>query len=134
MGSPTVLVFGGDLGFVLALAHELSNRHVATILARTAREAGALLTRFRLNPDLLVIDRSSPDASSSAERLMKKRPEVKIIGIVSDGYACEKLANQLVATFRDPDDTGPERISHCAAVIEQLLRAHLRLIQDARET
>lgn len=123
MGSPIVLVFGGDLGFVLALAHELSNRNLITIPVRTARDARSLTTRFRLNPDVLVIDCSIPDASSFAEQIMKERPEVKIIGIISDSYDCKKLANQLVATFRDPDETGPELICYCASVIERLLRA-----------
>jgi hypothetical protein len=131
MGLPTVLIFGGDLGFVLALAHDLGKRHLGTIPVRTAREARSVMVRFQLTPDLLVIDCSSLDACSFAERLMKKRLEVKVIGIVFEGYGCEELASRLVATFRDPDDTGPERISDCAAVIERLLRAQLRLVQNA---
>jgi hypothetical protein len=134
MGSPTVLFLDGDLGFVLALSLELSKRHVIAFPGRTASEAWSLMTRFQLRPDLLVIDCSSPDACSFAESVIKERPDLKIIGIVSERYHCEECANRLAATFRDPEDQAPELIPNCADTIQRLLRGHLHVVQNTGET
>lgn len=133
MGSPTVLFFDGDLGFVLALSLELSKRHVAAFPGRTANEAWSMMARFQLSPDLLVIDCSSPDACSFAESILKERPDVKIIGVVSERSHCEECATRLVATFRDPEDQAPERIPNCADIIQRLLRGDLHVVQNMGE-
>jgi hypothetical protein len=133
MGSPTVVFLDGDLGFVLALSLELSKRHVAAFPGRTSSEAWSMMTRFQLSPDLLVIDCSSPDACSFAESIIKERPDVKVIGVISEGYPCEECASRLAATFRDPEDQAPERIPNCADIIQRLLRGNLHVVQNTGE-
>ena len=131
MASPTVLVLDGELGFMFALSQELSKRHIGALPARTAREARALIVRFRLDPDVLVISCASPGACSFAESVAKQRQDVDIIGIVSDRYQCKKCAGRLAATFRDPEDEAPERILYCADVIQALLREQRRRSRQA---
>ena len=131
---PTALILNGDLGFVLALCHELSNRHVAIFPFGTASEARSIMGRYRLSPDVLVIDCSYPGACSFAEGIAKGRPEVKIVGIVSKRYHCKKCANWLAVTLRDPDDTAPERIPHCVEVVWGLLKNRIRFIRNPGET
>jgi hypothetical protein len=128
---PTALILDGDLGFVLALSHELSNRHVAAFPVRTASEGRSMLTRFRLRPDVLVVDCSYPGACSFAEGIAKECPELKIIAIVSTRYQCKNCAERLAVTLRDPDDTAPERIPHCAEVVCGLLKKRIRFIRNA---
>src|SRR5689334_1499966 len=110
MASSTVLILGGDLGFVFALSQELTKRNISAFPARTAREARSMIARFRLDPDVVVIDCKSPDACSFAEGVAKERRDVEIIGIVCEHYYCKECAERLAATFRDPDDEAPDRI------------------------
>ena len=122
MSSPTVLVLNGELGFMFALSLELTRRQISVVPARTAREARSSIAKFGLEPDLLLINCSSPGACALADEISKGRREIRVIAIVSDRYHCNKCADRLAARFRDPDDKSPERIPHCAAVIERLLK------------
>lgn len=134
MPLPTVLILAGDLGFMLALSQELTKRRVSAYPAQTVRRARSMITRLPLDPDMLVIDCSIPGACAVAEGVAKKRPDLKLIGIVSARYQCKKCAERLVVTLRDPDDTAPERILHCADVVQGLLRKRVRFIRNAGET
>lgn len=126
MDSPTVLVLGGELGFMVALSVELNKRHIAVVPARTVREARSTLTRFRLSPHVLLINCSSPGACTLAEDLVKLRRDVRIIGMISERYQCKKCAHRLAAQLRDPEDQAPDRIPHCADIIETLVREQER--------
>ena len=117
----TVLILDDDLGFIFALAQELNDRHISAFPARTAREGHSIIRDLRLDPDLLVIDCSSPGACSFAGEVAKESVDVKIVGLVSEHFQCKECAERLVTTFRDPDDGAPDRISYCANVIEALL-------------
>jgi cobyrinic acid a,c-diamide synthase len=131
MAQPTVLVLDGELGFMFALSQELSKRHIAAFPSRTAREARSLITRFRLEPEVLVINCGSPGACALAEGVAKERRDVQIIGVISDRFQCRKCAALLAAQFRDPEDQSPERIPHCADVIQALLREQRRRARHA---
>jgi DNA-binding NtrC family response regulator len=122
MARPTVLVLDGELGFVFALSVELSKRHIPVFPARTAREARNTISRFQLDPDLLVINCSSPGACALAAETAKHRPDVQVIAMVSEHYQCRNCARLVAAQFRYPEDQEPERIPHCADVIEALLK------------
>ena len=111
---------------MFALSQELSKRNIAPFPARTAREARLMISRFRLDPDLLVINCGSPGACSFAEELLKQRRDVQIVGVVSERYQCRKCASRLAAQFRDPDDEAPERIPYCADVIQALVKEQRR--------
>src|SRR5579872_5178348 len=119
MAQPTVLVLDGEPGFMFALSQELSKRHIAAFPARTVREARSMITKFRLDPDLLVINCGSPGACACAEGIAKERQDVEIIAIVTDRYQCKKCAQRLAAQLRAPEDEAPERIPHCADLIQE---------------
>ena len=132
MSASTALILDADLGFMLALSEELTKRDVTAYPARTVREARSLITRFRLDPEVVVIDCTSREACSFAEGIAEQGGNVEIIGIVSAQYQCDEFPQRLAATFCHPDDEAPERISHCADVVQTLLRK-MRLIRSARK-
>ena len=125
MPPSTVLILGGELGFMLALSQELTKRSISAYPARTAREARLMISRFQLNPDVLVINCGSPDACSFAEGLAKEHLDVEIIGIASERYQCLECADRLAATLHSSDEEAPERIPHCANVVQRLLSKQL---------
>jgi len=121
MAPPTVLVLDAGLGFAFALSLEMSTRHITALAARTALEARTMITHSQAEPHVVVINCKRPGACSFAEAVAKEYRDVKVVGIVSGRYQCRKCRGRLAATFRDPDDTAPERIAHCADVIQRLL-------------
>jgi hypothetical protein len=125
MAAPVVLMLDGDVGFMLALSQELTARYISSYPACTVREARSMLRRFRLAPDVLVIDCTVPGACSFAEGMAEKRRSLGILGIVSAGHQCEECAELLAKTLSKMDDTSPERIPFCADVIQQVLRRGL---------
>ena len=125
------MVLGSDVGFMLALSQELSERQIAVIPSRSVREAQLLLAEFRLSLDLLLMHCSRPGACAYAEEMAKARPHVKIVGIVSERHRCRKCAERLTAQFRDPEDRDPARIAYCANVIKALVREQGRGNRDA---
>ena len=129
MASPTVLVLGGELGFMFALSVELSRRQISLYPTRTAREARTTLARHKFDPDVLIINCGSPGACTLAEEVAKRRPDVRIVAIVSDTYQCKKCGDRVAARFRE--DEGPARIRHCADVIEGLVQEQLRQSRQA---
>lgn len=116
-----VLLLDNDLGFAIALSEELQRREIAGIPAASLPEAETLLGKFRLNPDLVIVNCALPKACAFAESVAAQRPGVKLLGITSERHQCRECAGQMAATFRDPEDRGPEKIAHCAGVIETLL-------------
>lgn|SRR5579872_6667708 len=131
MAQPTVLVLDGELGFMFALSQELSKRQMVAFPSRTVREARSMITGFRLEPDLVVINCGSPGACAFAESIAKEGRDVQIIGIVSDRSQCKKCANLLAARFQDPEDQAPDRIPHCADVIQELVKEQRRRARHA---
>ena len=131
MAEPTVLVLDRELGFMFALSQELSKRHIAAFPARTAQEARSMISRFQLEPDVLIINCERPGACTFAQEVAREGRGVQIVAIVSDGHHCKRCADGVVAQFREPDDEAPERIPHCADVIEALLREQRRRTRRA---
>ena len=126
MAPPTVLVLDGELGFMFALSQELSKRHIAAFPARTVREAQSMIAHFRLEPGVLVINCGSPGVCAFAEGVVKERRDVQIVAMVSDRSQCKRCAPLLAAQLRDPEDQAPERIPHCADIIQDLVREQRR--------
>ena len=122
MAAPIVLMLDGDVGFMFALSQEVTARGISAYPARTVREARSMLQRFRIAPDVLVIDCAVPGACSFVKRVAEQRGSLAILGIVSTGHRCEECAELLAKTLFKPDDTSPERIPYCADVIQHLLR------------
>jgi|SRR5215472_7581903 len=122
MAAPVVLMLDGDVGFMFALSQELTARDISAYPASTVREARSMLRRFKLAPDVLIIDCSVPGACSFAEGMAEQLRSLGILGIVSDGYQCEQCAELLARTLSKPDDTSPDRVLFCADMIHQLLR------------
>jgi hypothetical protein len=122
MAAPVVLMLDGDVGFMFALSQELTARDISAYPASTVREARSMLRRFKLAPDVLIIDCSVPGACSFAEGMAEQLRSLGILGIVSDGYQCEQCAALLARTLSKPDDTSPDRVLFCADMIQQLLR------------
>ena len=81
-----------------------------------------MIIRFRLAPDVLIIDCSIRNACSLVQQIAETHRNVKIIGIVSARSECKQCAKQLATRLRDPDDVASDRIPHCADLIEPLLR------------
>ena len=121
MSSPTALVLDGELGFVFALSMELSKRHISVFPARTAREARSTVERFRLRPDILLINCGSPGACTLAEELATQHKGIRVVAMISERFQCKKCAGRLAARLRDPEDALPAGIPHCADVIEALV-------------
>ena len=129
MAQPTVLVLDGELGFMFALSHELSKRHIAAIPSRTVREARSMISRFHLEPDLVVINCGCPGACAFAEGVAKERRDVQIVAIVSERHQCGKCGERLAARFRE--DEAPDQIPHFADVIQELVRERRRRASHA---
>ena len=125
MAGPIVLMLDGDVGFMFALSQELTARGISPYPARSVREARSMLRRFRLAPDVLVIDCTLPGGCSFAEGVAEQLGSLAVLGIVSAGHQCEECAELLAKTLFKPDDTSPGRIPYCADVIQQLRRKRL---------
>jgi|SRR5581483_4115113 len=131
MAPPTVLVLDGELGFMFALSQELSKRHIAAFPARTVRDAQSMIAHFRLEPAVLVINCGSPGVCAFAESVAKERRDLQIVTYVRDRSKCKKCAPLRAAELRDPEDQAPERIPHCADIIEALVREQRRRAHHA---
>ena len=121
MAAPVVLILDADVGFMFALSQELFTRGMSAYPAGTVREARSMLQRFRLTPDVLVINCALPGACSFAQGVAAQVGSLAILGIVSASHRCEECAELLAKTLSKPDDTSPERIPYCADVIQQVL-------------
>lgn len=130
---PTILVLDSELGFLLALSHELSRRHMAAFPACSVREAEALIAHYQLRLDVVVVNCARPGVCGFAEAVCKKHPETQVVGIVSERHQCRQCAPRLAVTMRDPEDRGPERIGHCADVIQMLVKGYRRRAHRAGE-
>ena len=122
----TILVLDSELGFMLALSQELSRRQIASFPSRTVAEARDLVAQFRLKLDVMVLHCGRPGACSFCEALVKDHPGMQVVGIVSERHQCRQCASRLAAKLLDPEDRGPERIAHCADVIQLLVKGHKR--------
>jgi hypothetical protein len=118
----TILVLDSELGFLFAISHELAQREISAFPARSVAEARDLIEHFPLQLDLLVLNCSYTGACGLAQELGKKNPALKVIAIAALGHTCGGCADLISAHFHDPDDREPKRISHCADVIEMLVR------------
>ncbi len=118
--APIVLVLDSDLGFTFALSQELGNRNITALPARAIPEARNMLKRFRVALGVLVINCGSPGACTFVDEVAEMRPDARIIGIVTEDNNCQSCADRLTARF-DDRDRAPERIPHCADVIQSLL-------------
>jgi hypothetical protein len=125
MASSAVLIFDDELGFLFALSEELGKRAIAAYPARTIKETESLIARLRLKPALLVINCRRRGACAFAEAISKHWRELRIVALVSASSSCRKCGERVVAQLRDPEDKTPERIPHCADVIQDLLRKGL---------
>jgi DNA-binding NtrC family response regulator len=132
MAPPTVLVLDGDLGFLFALSHELSRRHIHTVPARTYHEAHSILIRLQLEPDLLVVDCSAPGACRLIKEMARKQPGMPIVAFVSEHQDCSECADRLSARLRDPEDKTADRISYCIDVVTRLVREQALFLVRAR--
>ncbi len=118
-----------ELGYMVALAEELRKRDVAAFPARTVRDAQALLTKFRLRPDVMVVNCACAGASSFVRSLSKSAAGVQIVAITSGRRNCRECGQVLAAMFRHPEDRQLDGVERCAGVIQVLvkqLRRHAR--------
>ena len=122
MSPPTALILDGDLGLALALARELTRRHISAFPAFTIREARSMLASFHLGLDGLVINCSFRGACFFIEQIAKEHGRAKIIAIISERHRCQKCLKRLVAQFRDPEDKAPERIRLLGEAIQRILK------------
>ena len=122
MSSPAVLIFDDELGFLFALSEELGKRGIAAYPARALKETESLIARLGLKPALLVINCRCRGACAFADAVGKHRRDLKIVALVSGSSSCQSCAEKVIAQLRDPEDKFPERIPHCADVIQDLLR------------
>lgn len=122
MASLAVLIFDDELGFLFALSEELGKRGISAYPARTLKETESLVARLRLRPALLVVNCRRRGACAFADALGKQRRDLKIVALVAATSLCRGCADRVMAQLRDPEDKSPERIPHCADVIEDLLR------------
>ena len=120
-----VLMLGGEVGFMIGLAHELAERGIMSCPARTVRQARSIIIRFQLTPDVVMIDCSIRGACSLVEKVADDFRKVKFIGIVSALHHCQQCATKLTGTLSDPEDTAPDRIPYCADLIQRLLGKHV---------
>ena len=89
MSSPAVLALGGELGFVFALAVELSKRHISVVPAERS-QARSTFGRLGVEPELLVVNCRCPGPCPLAEKLGEGNPNLRIAAIVSDHSQCMK--------------------------------------------
>ena len=123
---PTILLLDSELGFMLALAHELNRRKVAAFPSFCVQEAQSLIMHFGLEPDVLVIECSRPGACAFAKAVAVERPGVQVVAITSERPGGRKCEAPVAAQLCDPQDRIPERIGHCADVIQALLKPRRR--------
>ena len=120
MAPPAVLVVDSDLGFIVALSYELHLRGIEALPAITVTEAQPMLSGLP-SLDVLVINCAISGACTFAEQVVYSRPNVRIIGIISEANDCKNCEDLLTARLRDPEDKRPEQIAYCADVIEVLI-------------
>lgn len=122
MASPIVLILDKDLGFILALSQELTSRKISAFPARAPGEARSILRQLRLRPDVLVINCGVANACSFANEVARMRPELRVIGIVSDANGCNDCADAPKAQLHDREDREPSRIPYCVDIIEAFVQ------------
>lgn len=121
---PTVLLLDDDLGFTLALSQELRKRRVHAFPSRSVQEAQVMVAQLQLRLDVVVIHCGRPGACTFADSVIKDHPGARIVGTVSARHCCRQCNGRLAAVWRDPEDRAPERIAHCADIIQLLIRGH----------
>jgi hypothetical protein len=90
-----------------------------------------MITRFRLAPDVAIIDCSMRGACSLVEKAADEFRNVKTVGIVSALHHCGECARRLTGTLRDPDDIAEDRSPNCADLVQRLLRKQLHYTSPA---
>jgi hypothetical protein len=113
----SILMLDGDLGFMFALSAELRKRSIAAIPARTAGEAQSMLEYMEPALSALVVNCECPGACAFAREMLRRDTTLRVIGIRSEGRSCAACADLWSATLRQRD-VRPERIGHCAEVVE----------------
>jgi hypothetical protein len=116
----SILMLGGDLGFLFALSMELQKRSIAAIPARTVDEAQFMLENMEPALSALVVNCECPGACAFAREMLRQDAALRVIGIRPEGRPCQACANLWSATLRQ-GDIRPERIGHCAEVVEALV-------------
>jgi len=122
----TILLLDSDLGFMLALSHALSERHISAFPAASVEEGERLVSQFQLRLDGAVINCGWPGACEFSEAVKQQNPGAQIVGMATERHRCRQCASLLAATFQDPEDRDPERIGHCADTIQTLLKGSRR--------
>ena len=116
----SILMLDGDLGFLFALSAELRKRSIAAIPARTVDEALSMLEDLEPALHAVVVNCACPGACAFARGMLRQDATLRVIGIRSEGRPCAACAGLWSATLR-PRDVRPERIGHCAEVVEALV-------------
>ena len=113
----SILMLGGDLGFLFALSMELQKRSIAAIPARTVDEAQFMLENMEPALSALVVNCECPGACAFAREMLRQDAALRVIGIRPEGRSCTACTDLWSATLRQTD-VRPERIGYCAEVVE----------------
>jgi hypothetical protein len=120
--TPIVLVLDRELGFLFALSQALLKRNIAAIPCCSVAEAEALLANLQPELSVLLINCSCPGVCAFALELRRRRPLLKVVGIISDARQCRQCGEGLDASIRDPDDRRPHGIERCAEIVQAFVR------------
>jgi DNA-binding NtrC family response regulator len=116
----TILLVDDDLGFVFWLGRVLDDAGYAAFPAKSAADASALITQFRLMVDLLIINSAMAGASAFIKELRQSRPNLGVLGIADQAGSSGNLGHP-AATLPKPEPYDSEARLELLATVERLL-------------
>jgi hypothetical protein len=99
----TVVMVDDDIIPLLFLAHELHNRGINLIPAKSAKEARATIARLKLQLDELIISCRVSGVCALTKELVQHRVTLEVIGIVSGYHQCSSCRPLLTYCFQDAE-------------------------------
>jgi DNA-binding response OmpR family regulator len=88
-----VIILENDLGFVFWLGQTLDRANYTVLPARTSAEGEELLTKLRLQPDLMIVNPSLSGVETFVELNRRSNPRLKVIVLDKRGSDTVKMAD-----------------------------------------
>ncbi len=83
----TVLIIDSDLGLVFWLGRVLDQQGYETLPAKSVHDSQRLLNELQVSADVVILNAALPGATDFAVNLRREHNRVKIVMLISDGYA-----------------------------------------------
>jgi len=117
----TVVMVDDDIIPLIFLAHELNQRGINLIPAKSATEARSTVTALKLSLDALIVNCRVAGVCTLTKEAVKHQDRLEVIGIVSGYYQCSSCRPLLTFCFQDAELRDLRWMNRMASLIQSRL-------------